>query len=110
MIGQDKIAIPTNNSTQEAWDEAYEDELLEEGDTHHRQDEAEEDESAEEEDDYYGKTQEDEQYRGLISLSYLLPWWDLSANLAFEYTRNYSDIDIYDYTRRTTTGTLTKRF
>jgi hypothetical protein len=24
MIGQDKIAIPTNNSTQEAWDEAYE--------------------------------------------------------------------------------------
>ena len=23
MIGQDKIAIPTNNSTQEAWDEAY---------------------------------------------------------------------------------------
>jgi len=23
MIGQDKIAVPTNNSTQEAWDEAY---------------------------------------------------------------------------------------
>ena len=23
MIGQDKIAIPTNNSTQVAWDEAY---------------------------------------------------------------------------------------
>ncbi len=33
----------------------------------------------EEEDDYYGETQKDDQYRGIVSLSYLLPWWDLTA-------------------------------
>ncbi|MDM8544677.1 surface lipoprotein assembly modifier [Desulfococcaceae bacterium HSG9] len=64
----------------------------------------------EQEDDYFGKIQEDEQYRGTVSLSYLLPWQNLAANISFEYTRNHSEIDYYDYTRRTTTFTLNKRF
>ncbi len=64
----------------------------------------------EQEDDYFGEFQEDEQYRGTVSLSYLLPWLNLAANITFEYTRNHSEIDYYDYTRRTTTFTLNKRF
>jgi tetratricopeptide (TPR) repeat protein len=62
------------------------------------------------EDDYFKKIQEDKQYQGTVSLSYLLPWQDLAANITFEYTRNHSETDYYDYTRRTTTFTLNKRF
>ncbi|MEW6219511.1 MAG: porin family protein [Thermodesulfobacteriota bacterium] len=58
----------------------------------------------------FPELQADKRYRALASLASPLPWWDLAASLAFQYTRNTSTLDVYDYTRRQTTLLLTRRF
>lgn len=58
----------------------------------------------------YGETRQDDRYRSTISLLSPLPWWNLDLGVSYVYTRNRSNLDVFDYRREQTTCLLTKRF
>ncbi|MFH1624499.1 MAG: surface lipoprotein assembly modifier [Pseudomonadota bacterium] len=57
----------------------------------------------------FDDTREDKEHRFITNLSKNLPW-DLSGVISFAYTRNDSNLALYDYTRRQVTFMLSKGF
>ena len=58
----------------------------------------------------YNKTRKNKRYKTKVKLFAPLPWQRTRAVLSFDYTRDDSNIEIYDYSRARTTLMLEKRF
>lgn len=58
----------------------------------------------------FGKSRDDSMKNVRASVNYLFSDYGLNASLSYSYTKNNSNIEMYDYSRAQTTLMLTKSF
>ena len=61
-------------------------------------------------DPLFGETRTGTQFRMNINLTRQLPWWDMDVALGYTYTENFSNVDLYDYSRNQVSLVFRKEF